>query len=125
MSYGRRKFALLTALAPLCLFKVARAQENQDKTCARPPDAPTSAISLDSEVYKALTRLEARLDCELNNMTVALNNLPQRLLTEEAKKEIKESLRGDLSKEFQQHLDTLKQELQKQIEDWKRGSGSH
>src|SRR5215469_16442492 len=106
MTCGRRKFALLSALAPVCLFKAARAQQaDQAKACAPPADGPMAAVSLDSEVYKALTRLESRLDCELNSLTLALNNIPQRLLTEEAKKEMKKSLRNDLSQDFQQRLD--------------------
>ena len=76
-----------------------------------------STQQLNDTLNKGLSDAEARLKA---NLTDAVNKLPQRLLSDEAKKEIADSLRTEMKADIEE----LRKDLQRQIDDLKQGSSS-
>jgi hypothetical protein len=67
---------------------------------------------MESNFDKKIQNVEQNIG---NKIIQSINNLPQRLLSEEAKKSIKDSI----IEEIKNHIDTIKNELQGQIDELK------
>ena len=77
----------------------------------------TSTQQLKADLDKGMNDAESRLKTSL---TDAVNKLPQRLLSDAAKKEMEDSLRAEIKAE----IDELRKDLQQQITDSKQPTSS-
>ena len=76
------------------------------------PSAEPAPSSLDENTIKAISQAETRARCQV---VQALDRMPQRLLSDAAKQEIKDSL----NEEIKSQIAELRADLQKQIDDLK------
>jgi hypothetical protein len=72
---------------------------------------------LANSIIKRLDSIDKRTTVLQLQVRHGLDSLPQRLLTEEAKKAISDSIIADVRKD----LEKLRNDLQKQIDDLKKG----
>ena len=73
--------------------------------------------SLDASTAQALVQLRQEIQCLISKQTEAINTMPQRLLAEAAKENIKQALLQELTTQ----ISALRRNLQEQIDALKNG----